>query len=185
MSGFIPYAHGKLCMCDACQPAMHSDAARANANLAQQSQYQRGIEGRLPNGKPGQVIRATRDGGREWVDVEGPSPGNRPSTIVTVDDGFLVNNTFGFAAFNTTLSDREVSAGNVDDDMAQARKVYEDWTVETASKFVKVAGAELLKRANHLADECGRLTDENRELSVENSALRRKVERLERKGGQR
>jgi hypothetical protein len=37
------------------------------------------------------------------------------------------------------------------------------------------------QRANALADECGRLKDENRALLVENATLRRQVERLERK----
>jgi len=40
-------------------------------------------------------------------------------------------------------------------------------------------------RASVLADECGRLHDENRELLAENATLRRKLERAERKGGAR
>ena len=35
-------------------------------------------------------------------------------------------------------------------------------------------------RANRLADECGRLKDENRSLMAENAELRRRAERLER-----
>lgn len=36
------------------------------------------------------------------------------------------------------------------------------------------------QRQLQLADECGRLADENRELKVENCELRRRIERLER-----
>ncbi len=62
-----------------------------------------------------------------------------------------------------------------------------DWTApyqnrDAITKLVKERdGAE--KRANQLSDRCGSLETELRDVKAENSDLRRRIERLERKGG--
>jgi len=78
----------------------------------------------------------------------------------------------------------------IDEAQERARERYEHFVVETAAQALQALdSAPGLKvrldverqRANRLADECGKLRDENRELLVENATLRRQVERLERR----
>jgi hypothetical protein len=54
----------------------------------------------------------------------------------------------------------------------------EPCTEATCDRVPGIVHRVLQHRANQLADECGRLKDENRELLVENATLRRQVEKL-------
>jgi hypothetical protein len=111
---------------------------------------------------------------------------------------------FGFAAFNTIVDGSSVAHPS-DDDLAPppgSRPANFEDSVRAAREWSEKLRKQrsedrfdpenpmlqssyrpkLQERCNMLADECGRLKDENRELLVENAKLRRA---LDKKGGSR